>query len=495
MADYYINPSWTGPFNGTLSQPYANYSSVPSLIAGDNVFFARGTIHVGQIVYDAARGASTTLASPITFGAYGTGAPPLITAGDGFYCVDVIARNGVIIQDLEFGAISKKCAGGVRVLNSGQSIVRRNVCRPQCDYGVRIDNTTATLLSTVSVLNNTILGTFSNSAILLIWGSAEGGIYEDVIIQNNNIKDSGILDLGLPVNGPYGIRCIPRTTPVTTSSGTVELNLFVRGLQVIGNTIINTKAGGLWTSSISSGGTSTLVNRISNNSLINIGNGVYDSHALWVGGCRDMFVEGNTVDGTIMAQGVASGTGVGIFLDNTGFGTGQAFDICRRVYVRNNTVRNTGKKPEGTLNKQLEIAGAGIFSYFAQNCEIVDNQVENCYNGIGVYGWDRVNGAQGNNVLVRGNRILNSVKTGISVIANSNNTFVIENYIDGYGESGFYLENSGAGTPLNYTETRNGVVGTLPTTYQGGSSPTSSTTPVAPRTPSAGNLVLSPTYY
>ena len=248
------------------------------------------------------------------------------------------------------------------------------------------------------------------------------------------------------------------------------------------------RAGGLWTPAISTGGTSTLVNRVAQNKLRDVGDGIYDSHVLWAGGVRDMFIEDNEIDGSIMAQGTASGTGVGIFVDNTNFTN--FFDGARRVYVRRNKVKNTGKRPEGTLNGQLEIAGAGIFVYYSQNVEVSNNETDGCYNGIGVYGWNGTDGTKASAVSVRGNRVLNSVKNGISTIAGADAVTVQENYVDGFGQDGIYVENSGAGAVTGYTETRNNVVGTAATAYRGGSQPASQTTPSAQRTPAAGNIVL-----
>ena len=211
-----------------MFSPWQSYASVPSLLPNDNVHWACGSVSTGQVLYNSARGASTTLASPIRFRSFGSGPKPRILGADGQYAFDVDSRNGVIIEDLQIGAVGSKTLG-LRVLNSGQSIVQRNTMEDRCDYGVRIDNTTSGMLSTVSVLNNEVQGTFSNTGILVIWGSSAGGIYEDVRVMGNTIANTGRYDSGPPVNSPYGIRMIPRTNPVTASSGTVDLALFSLG--------------------------------------------------------------------------------------------------------------------------------------------------------------------------------------------------------------------------------------------------------------------------
>jgi hypothetical protein len=493
MATYYIDPTAAPAGDGSIGTPFRSFASVPTLAAGDNVYWKRGTTTSGRVLYNSSRGAATTLASPITFGAYGTGDKPRILANGGEYCVDIDAMPGVIVQDLQLGATKSVCAGGVRVLNAGQCTVQRNTMEDRCDYGVRIDNNTAGMFSTINVLDNVIEGTWSNSGILVIWGSAIGGFYEDVQILRNRISNTGKYDTGKPINSPYGIRMIPRTSPVTTSNGTVDLNVFNFGVQVIGNTITNSRAGGLWVSAAGTGGTATLKNRIARNKLKNVGDGIYDSHVLWVGGCRDVFVEDNDIDGSLMADGITSGTGVGIFIDNTNFTN--FFDGSKRIIVRRNKIRNTGGLSEGTKNGQLEIAGAGIFSYYSSDIQIIGNEVDGCFNGIGVHGWNGTTGLKGTNITVRGNRVLNSTKNAISSILSADTVVIQENYVDGYGQDGIYVENTGAGAVTNYSEVRNNVVGAAETAYRGGSVPTSQTTPSATRTPAAGNLTLENQFY
>ncbi len=486
MPDYYIDPRAAAGGDGTMFSPWRTYASVPSLLPNDTVSWACGSVSTGQVLYNAGRGASTTLASPIRFNSFGSGPKPRILGSDGQYAFDVDSRNGVIIEDLQIGAIGSKTFG-LRVLNSGQSTVQRNTFERQCDYGVRIDNTTSSALSTINVLQNEVQGTFSNAGILVIWGSGIGGVFEDVRILGNDIRDTGVLDNGPPTNGPYGIRCISRNGAVTASNGTVDLDLFVRGIEIVGNRVKNSRAGGLWLMAASTGGGSTLKNRIAENRLVDVGDGTYDSHVLWTGGCRDTSIEYNIIDGSIMAQGISSGTGVGIFVDNTGFN--QYFDGCRRMVVRGNKVRNTGKNADGSLNQQLEIAGAGIFVYYSSDVQVVNNETDGCYNGMGVLGWFGT-GSKSSNVQLRGNRVLNSVKNGVSTIAGADAVAVQENYVDGFGQDGIYVENSGAGAVTGYTETRNNVVGSAETAYRGGSQPTSQTTPSAQRIPAAGNIVL-----
>lgn len=489
MAAYYVNPTWGGPFNGTISEPYASWSAVPALVANDFVYFAKGTTHTGQILYDSSRGASTTLATPITFGSYGSGNAPKILSND--YCIDIQSRNGVIVQDLDCNAINSFSSGGVRVLDSSHVKVQRVTTREKCDYGIRVENTGTTLLTNIQVLNNTVTGTYGNTGILLIWGVGVGGIYEDVIIRGNSVTNVGVLYTGELTNSPYGIRTVSRTGPLTASSGTVDLNLFCRGVQITDNTVTNTPSYGIAAVGLSSGGTATLRNEISRNTLINIGNGLYDSHMLWAVGCRDLWIEDNYIDGSRMFQGSTFGTGVGIFIDTFGFTN--LFDGTKRCYIRRNTVKNTGGDSAGSFG-DLEIAGAGILVFLSNTIEITANKLEGCFNGIGVLGWFGT-GLKASSVIGRGNYIINSVRSGISTLKQADQISWVDNYIDGYNTSGIYVENAGSYAVTNYTETRNNVVGPAVTAYQGGSLPTSETTPIAERTPTAGNILLPTQYY
>lgn len=483
MSDYFIDPTWSGAKNGTEAAPYSSVSQLPSRVAGDRVFFRAGTVHVGQLIHSAANAAATTLASPITYGRYGEGADPVIRSAA--WCID-ISQPGIVVQDIRVGAVSSYSDGGVRVLDSGEARIQRVTVEDRCTYGVRIDNTTAALLRNIDVLDCDILGTFGETGILVIWGSALGGIFEDVKVLRNRVRRTGVHATVL-TNTPYGIRFLPRITTLTESGGGVERALFSRGVQCDANTIRDTCAYGICYSGISSGGTETLRNRITQNTLRNIGDGRYDSHMLWVGGARDVLVAANQCDGSIMYQGSSFGTGVGIFIDNMGFN--DLFNNSKRVVVRGNRVRNTGLKSDGSLG-DMEVAGAGILTYLSQDVLVVDNAVTDCHNGIGTLGWFG-SGGKTTNVEVRGNRIRNIARDAISTIKGAANVLVQENWVHLYGGSGIYVEDSGSYAVANYGEVRNSVSGGA--AFMGGSFP-SSAVQTAPRVPAVGNLLVGRPY-
>lgn len=79
QTTYYVSASGNDSNNGTSEatpwQTTAKVNSFPSFLPGDNIFFKRGDTFYGNIIVSN----SGTSGSPITYGAYGTGAKPIIT--------------------------------------------------------------------------------------------------------------------------------------------------------------------------------------------------------------------------------------------------------------------------------------------------------------------------------------------------------------------------------------------------------------------------------
>ena len=104
MSTYYVSSSYTGSTsNGGLSTPWKTLSQVNSNMAtfqpGDSILFKKGDTFSGTLTVTK----SGTLASPITFGAYGTGnKPKFIGTGSTIpYFVYVNSRNYLIFRDWE----------------------------------------------------------------------------------------------------------------------------------------------------------------------------------------------------------------------------------------------------------------------------------------------------------------------------------------------------------------------------------------------------------
>src|SRR5450432_3895264 len=111
---YYFSTSGNDANNGTsTSTPWktlSKFNSVSgSLNAGDNVLFNRGNVFYGNIIIKK----SGTSVSPITIGAYGTGADPVIT---GFTTVSAWTNLGSNIWESS-SAVSTLSAAKLVVIN------------------------------------------------------------------------------------------------------------------------------------------------------------------------------------------------------------------------------------------------------------------------------------------------------------------------------------------------------------------------------------------
>lgn len=444
MAIYYIDPGWAGAKNGTLTEPFSVWSQVPFLAPGDSVLFKRGTIHNYQVLINPIKAAHGGLINPITIGAYGDGLSPVIQHPA--FVIDIDGVSGVIIQDLYLSTATSLCSGGVRVLNAGECIVRRITTNAKCDYGIRIDNNTASVFSNITVSDCVIAGTWSNSGIAVLWGSSLGGYFKNVEIVGNTISDCGFINTSGQGKGIFITSRVPGGYPITTNSGTVDKDCFAYGVSVKNNSITNTRAHAISYNGVKSGNNETVKNIISGNQIYKSGDGFTDSHALWVGASRDVVIEDNTVDNTIMMANSVSGTGVGVFVDGV-----DAFSGCKRVTVRRNKVSNTGLKPETTLNNS-EVAGAGMMALYATDATFSDNVVESCHNGFGILGWWGF-GIKTNSIKVIGNKFKNIVDTAIYTGLSADNIDVLNNYIEN-AAIGIVCESN----VTNYREENNTVI-------------------------------------
>jgi hypothetical protein len=478
---HYIDQTAPGGGSGTAASPYNSTASLPPLVAGDKVRLLSD--YVGQLLYDSSKGDHGTSGNEIVFEGWG-GVRTVRYTG---WCIDINARNYVTVQNLRAGPTGSYADGGIRFLNCEHQKVQYCTTEDRCDYGIQINNTGSSALVGVEVLDNEVLGTFNNVGILVIWGSAEGGVYVDVEIKRNVVRSPGKhATTGSP--SPYGIRLIPRATSLTTTAGTVDLDYFSCGVQVEDNEVYGTPAYGIAYAAIGSGHSATLVNRVAGNTLRDCGNGNYDSHMLWIAGCRDVVVEHNDLDGSTVFAGHSYGTGVGIFVDNYGFD--DPYNNASNIDVRRNIIRNTGRNPETSSSDSLEVIGAAIGVFLSQGVRVIDNLAINCANGVSVIGWFGGSSGKTANVTARGNRVISPRYSCYSIIKAADAVTLQENWGQDYGDAGIYIENAGAYALTNYTETRNNIVGSANDAYMGGSEPTSTATPRAARTPGAGNLTV-----
>jgi Right handed beta helix region len=96
---YYVNCAAATDGNGSSASPWNNLTTVnsKSFAPGDSLLFNRGTTCAGSFVFSS----SGTSTSPITIGAYGTGALPAIDGTGQNRAVKLLDTSYVTMQDLE----------------------------------------------------------------------------------------------------------------------------------------------------------------------------------------------------------------------------------------------------------------------------------------------------------------------------------------------------------------------------------------------------------
>src|ERR671937_2914873 len=96
---YYVNCAAATDGNGSSASPWNNLATVNSKTfgPGDSLLFNRATTCTGSFVFSS----SGTSASPITIGAYGTGALPAIDGTGQNRAVKLLDTSYVTMQDLE----------------------------------------------------------------------------------------------------------------------------------------------------------------------------------------------------------------------------------------------------------------------------------------------------------------------------------------------------------------------------------------------------------
>ncbi|WP_181804444.1 carbohydrate binding domain-containing protein [Streptomyces shenzhenensis] len=169
---YYVNCSASSNGSGTQASPWNTVSSVnnTAFAAGDSILFAAGTTCTGQLTPQGS-GAS---GSPITMGAYGTGAKPVINAN---------GATGPVIHLLnqQYWEI-----GGLELTNSAAS--------PDYRSGVLAENSSGGILHHIRVHDMYIHNITGWSAG---WYSTNAGVgiqtdhttpvstWDDVVVENN----------------------------------------------------------------------------------------------------------------------------------------------------------------------------------------------------------------------------------------------------------------------------------------------------------------------
>lgn len=155
-ANQYVDPSFTGTSNGTITNPWKAWSSVnqSALNPGDSVLFKRGQKYTSGQITITRSGNST---NPIVFGAYGTGTNPLFWGNGGllqylFYMSgrSYIVFDGLTISDTTISPTDRTV----------QSIIRRGVGMDNSQFitvkNCKIDRVGVAIYMTGN--NNTVQG-------------------------------------------------------------------------------------------------------------------------------------------------------------------------------------------------------------------------------------------------------------------------------------------------------------------------------------------------
>ena len=135
MTDYYVATSGSDSASGLSGAPWQTIAKVnaATFAPGDNIYFNRGDTWTGDELIPSVSG---TAGSPITFGAYGSGALPIIDGnGTAEHNIDtnqdmLSPRSWLVFEDLEcintVGIPSENTVGGIK-LSGSHNIARRCV--------------------------------------------------------------------------------------------------------------------------------------------------------------------------------------------------------------------------------------------------------------------------------------------------------------------------------------------------------------------------------
>ncbi|MCX5422618.1 carbohydrate binding domain-containing protein [Streptomyces sp. NBC_00078] len=264
---YYVNCSAASNGNGTQASPWNSVTSVnnTSFGAGDSILFAAGTTCTGQLTPHG----SGTSGSPVTMGAYGTGAKPVINAN---------GATGPVIHLLnqQYWEI-----GGLELTNPAAS--------PDYRSGVLAENSSGGILHHIRVHDMYIHNISGWSAG---WYSTNAGVgvqtdhttpvstFDDVVVENNTFDHVDRIAVAVTPDGNGQGTGLTTRTVIRGNTMTYDGGDDVLVVKGSGALIENNKAGhgGLKSTCPPSG---QVCNRA--------------SAGIWVAGSQDSVIQGNEV--------------------------------------------------------------------------------------------------------------------------------------------------------------------------------------------------------
>jgi len=422
MALWYIDPrisavqesdSFDGGFGvGRLRDSWADVT----WLAGDYFFGHRAGLHVGAVTINA----SGTASAWITVRPYGEGDyKPRINANGsnlgGWYAS---GRGYIDIRGFEVTGATAFPAGGVHMLNCND-IVLEDLDLLGNEYGIRIDNAGSTEKANFRVSRAKIHDS-EQSGVIFVCGTSVGGSMRGVTIDDCDIRRSGTLVVN---NG------IHITTRIGTSGAGTEYDAsrVVHDLKIRRTKVVDTTSYGMMLRYATNVEVSDC--EISKAGRLETA----DTHSLWLGGCRNAIAIGNEVHGNFARSGAASGSGVGIFIDQGSNNLSSGHDP-QNVWAIGNRIYEQFRGPSTAIN-----ASAAITFYRATDCGAMGNVIHDCRNGISIRGASTMNSER--------LAIYNNTCVGIDEMAyavgNLANLITLKNNIAKGAQVGFWQESGG----------------------------------------------------
>ena len=221
---------------GTLALPWLSLTKVnaATLTSGQSVGFKRGSSFAGQL----------TAAGGVTYGAYGTGANPIINGGGSAACFSATSVNNVTVQNLRLTDGTYCLAANVV---TGLTITGLEVDHA-VDSGIILGNGTANAtISGCNIHDNGTNGTDGNG----IGVGGGGAAPHDILIQNNTISnsynDNVRVSMTSAFNTPFNVTVTRNTVFGSIASGGVAAdacsNFVVTYNVIYGNTNTNIGVG------------------------------------------------------------------------------------------------------------------------------------------------------------------------------------------------------------------------------------------------------------
>lgn len=238
MADFHVDSSGSGSGDGSVGDPWATITEVnaASFSAGDNIYFNRGDTFADTALIPPSSGSS---GSPITFGAEGSGANPIIgdTSLNISLNLDAVARTYIDFENLAF----EGSVGGV-----GNDVVRINGDNINfTDCTVEQQTTTGGRTCRIEGLTNSTFTrvTFTNGPMGILGGSpTTADILFDTCTFTGNV-DLGdtvadlidILSAGSARQGPIQFDDCTWLRTGTAATGNMQFHLDNKSAQMIVN--------------------------------------------------------------------------------------------------------------------------------------------------------------------------------------------------------------------------------------------------------------------